>query len=111
MIDTIVQPKFTEEDEEEQQSEPEENEQESEDLPEAEPDHEPENPTSRPRKPIGDRIVRPYFGNYDKKLWDNKGMLGRIMAPIEDLYFEFIPDDEFVDFLQQHRPENHKIIS
>jgi hypothetical protein len=37
------------------------------------------------------------MGMYQEKLWDKSGIFGRIMGPIEDIYFEFMPNPEMVE--------------
>lgn len=36
------------------------------------------------------KMNQPYMGMHDGKLWDNKGLLGRVMGPIEDTYLGFV---------------------
>lgn len=48
-------------------------------------------------RPLINRFAQPYMGMYQDKLWDKKGVMGRIMGPIEDIYFEFMPNPEMVE--------------
>ena len=36
------------------------------------------------------KMNQPYMGMHDGKLWDNKGLLGRVMGPLEDTYLGFV---------------------
>lgn len=45
------------------------------------------------------RMTQPYMGVHNDRIWDKRGMVGRFMAPIEDLYFHFIPNDEMLKAL------------
>lgn len=51
-----------------------------------------ETPAEEPKlqMPLADRMVKPYMGFYDEKLWDKKGFLGSLVSPIEHVYFEFV---------------------
>ena len=48
------------------------------------------------------------MGIYQDKLWDKNGIAGRIMGPIEDIYFEFMPNPELVERLNLNR---HRVIT
>jgi hypothetical protein len=42
-----------------------------------------------------ERISEPYLGMMPpekEKLWDNNGVMGRVLGPLEDTYLEFIKD-------------------
>lgn len=45
------------------------------------------------------RMSQPYMGVHNDRIWDKRGMMGRFIAPIEDLYFQFIPNDEMLKVL------------
>lgn len=58
---------------------------------------------------IEQRLLQPYLGVHSKKQWHHEGLMGRIMSPIEDIYFSFLPDHQMVQrinefFPQQPRP-------
>lgn len=56
-------------------------------------------PEPRLQRPLMDRFTQPYMGLYNERLWDKKGIMGRFIGPIEEIYFDFIPDPEMVKAL------------
>lgn len=54
------------------------------------------------------RVVQPYMGVYNEKQWDKRGMLGRFISPIEDLYFEFMPSEQT---LQSINPNYNRLVT
>jgi hypothetical protein len=43
------------------------------------------------------------MGMYNEKLWDRRGFAGSFMGPLEDFYFEFMPDPEMVERMNLQR--------
>lgn len=50
-----------------------------------------------------DRLGQPYLGHTNDRLWDKNNLMGRFMGPLEDLYFEFIPNDDLMKKLNFDR--------
>jgi hypothetical protein len=47
-----------------------------------------------PRALLNDEMLakfdKPYLGMVQGKVWDNQGIVGRMVGPIEDIYMEFV---------------------
>lgn len=50
-----------------------------------------------------ERLGQPYLGIHNDRLWDKNNLMGRFMGPLEDLYFEFIPNDDLMKKLNLDR--------
>jgi hypothetical protein len=42
------------------------------------------------------KMAQPYMGMHEGKLWDNTGMLGRVIGPLEDYYLDYVKHRENV---------------
>ena len=59
-------------------------------------------------RPLMDRMTQPYMGLYNEKQWDRKGVVGRFMGPIEDIYFDLMPNEALK---QKLNINNNRLIS
>lgn len=40
------------------------------------------------------KMAQPYMGMHEGKIWDNSGLLGRMIGPLEDTYLEYLKHQE-----------------